>query len=173
LIKPPDVSDVVLAINAALIGCARNTTPTPTSTAPSTETPTLFRLSAGSTIELMPPDERHSSSEETLEGSFFLRRNRLEPNVAVLDVLNLDLRSQTFHVTLLDEMVPGTVLAPFLNPGLLIMEIDVSINGQGTSLSGTGTFECCEGPALINGLTLTEESPDSRRFKLVIFAVQN
>jgi len=100
LTEPPDVADVVLAINAALTGCAEMSTPTPSPTPTVTPTSivTTFELAEGSTITRSTGDT--TPIEEPLTGSFTLVLDHYEPQSLIFFITALEFRSEQSIVTL-------------------------------------------------------------------------
>ncbi len=160
LAGPPDVADIVLAINAALTGCAETATPTPSATP--TSTPIILNLLEGSLIEYSSGVGAGAPVQsEPLVGTFVLGNPRYELQFAVLDVLDVSMRSESFTISPASPGVTGTARISLDVPPLFTMEMISLVSGVTVAFAGEVALQCCSFPQEIHDLNmcgiLTEE----------------
>ena len=139
LAGPPDVADIVLAINAALTGCAETPTPSPSSTPTVTPTSivTTFELAEGSTITRATGET--TPIEEPLTGSFTLVLDRNEPQFLIFYFTALDFSSLGSTVTLANQEAE-TRMSLDCPSALAFVEVNVFIDEAFFKVSGEATF---------------------------------
>lgn len=138
LTMPPDVTDVVGAIDAALKGCPPIATLTATATQFPTPTPVVFRAGEGSSIVYSEGDGS-SPVEEPLSGTFAFRLVGNELHFLIFDVSEVELASRSFNVS----GESGAVRMGVSCDSLAFLELHVVINGDDEFLFGVGEIASC------------------------------
>ena len=137
LTQPPDVADVVVAINAALTGCTEMSTPTSTSIPNPTPTPYVvtFELGAGSLIY----SPGAVPIEEPLSGGFTISGGMFVPQFRLFDIDALHFESKQFSIDLAEQ--DGDVRVGTDCPDLAFISAKLHINGvpfEGFGIANVG-----------------------------------
>jgi hypothetical protein len=141
--QPPDVTDIVLAVNAALMGCPQPTpTPSATATPFPTLTPVVFQVADGSRIFYSDGDGA-APIEEALAGTFAFRLVGTEPQFFIFDVVDVNLSSAQFDIVAETPGQSGRVRMGFACDSLALMNMRVLINEEALPLIGSAEVATC------------------------------
>jgi hypothetical protein len=142
--QPPDVTDIVLAVNAALMGCPQPTpTPSATATPFPTLTPVVFQAADGSRI-FYSEGAGGAPIEEPLSGTFAFRLvGSLEPQFFNLDVTDVNLSSPQFNVVAQTPGQSGSVRMGLSCDSIAFMALQVFVNEEPSVLGGLALVASC------------------------------
>lgn len=141
--QQPDVVDIVLAVNAALMGCPQATpTPTASRTPFPTRTPVVFQAAEGSRI--FYSEGAGAPIEEPLSGTFAFRLlGSLEPQFYNLDVTDVNLSSPQFSVVAQTPGQSGSVRMGLSCDSIAFMDLQVFVNEEPSVIAGSALVASC------------------------------